>query len=77
MVDLGPSRAITKSQLEVVVIEWGPSMAIIESEIDCSVADILVIPVVLILISFGAVFSQWVRSLEDTCLFGCQEDLFT
>ena len=33
MADMGPNRAITKSRFVVVVIVWGPSMAVIESQI--------------------------------------------
>ena len=36
----------------------------------CGVIDILVIPEVLVLISFGVVSSQWIRSLVDACPLG-------
>ena len=36
----------------------------------CGVVDILVISIVLILISFGVVFSQQIRPLIDAYLFG-------
>ena len=43
----------------------------------CGVADILVIPTILVLISFGVVSSQRSRPLVNACLLNGQEDLLT
>ena len=40
MANLGPSWAITESQLEVVGIEWGPSMEITKSQIEVITNDL-------------------------------------
>ena len=67
---------ITDVVLEVPITNEFLNLFLKHDTFLCSVADILVISIVFVLISFGAVSSQWVGPPEDAYLLGCQEDLF-
>ena len=68
---------VTDVVLEVPITDEFLNLILKHDTLLCSVAEILVIPVVLVLISFGAVSLQWIGPFEDARLLGCQEDIFT
>ena len=68
VMDVVPKVPITDEFLDLI-LEYDALLS--------GVADILVVPTILILISSGAVSSQRVRSLVNACLLGGLKDLFT
>ena len=66
---------VTNVVLKVPIMDEFFALILKHDALLCGMADILEIPIVLVLISFGAISSQWVEPLVDPSLLGCQEDL--